>query len=277
MDLREMPQVPGPQDVGGAGANDGRGAAAGRHPWETARAEFFVRLICEHLPRDRPSTVLDVGAGDGYFARQLLAALPAGSAITCLDSGYSDELLERLSHGGDTRIELTRARPERVFDAVVMLDVMEHVIDDHGFLKSIAAQSLKPGGAVVISVPAHPSLYTQHDVDLGHHRRYTRPALAALLASAQLEVIESGGLFSSLLLARGAAKALELARGVQARPAPAGLADQIATEVGTWQGGSAITRAIHGVLAVDAAIGQKLARTGIPIPGLSVWSLSRRA
>lgn len=264
-----MPQVAGTQ---GAGA-----AAAARHPWETARAEFFVRLIREHLPSDRPSTVLDVGAGDGYFARRLLAALPAGSAITCLDSGYSDELLARLSHGGDSgRIEFTRARPERAFDAVVMLDVMEHVIDDHGFLRSIAEQSLRPGGTVIISVPAHPGLYTQHDVDLGHHRRYTRPALAALQAAAQLEVIESGGLFSSLLLARGAAKALELARGVQAKPAPAGLADQIATEVGTWQGGAAITRAIHGVLAVDAAIGQKLARTGLPIPGLSVWSLSRR-
>lgn len=273
-----MPQVAGAQGVAGAGAKGGRGLAAARHPWETARAEFFVRLICEHLPRDRPSTVLDVGAGDGYFARRLLAAMPAGSAITCLDSGYSEELLARLLHAGDSdRIAFTRARPERAFDAVVMLDVMEHVIDDHGFLRSITEQSLRPGGIVIISVPAHPGLYTQHDVDLGHHRRYTRPTLASLQAAAQLEVIESGGLFSSLLLARGAVKALELARGVQAEPAPLGLAAQIATEVGTWQRGAAITRAIHGVLAMDAALGQKLARAGIPFPGLSLWSLSRRA
>jgi 2-polyprenyl-3-methyl-5-hydroxy-6-metoxy-1,4-benzoquinol methylase len=275
MDLREMPHVAGSQDAGGEGA----AGALSRHPWETARAAFFVRLIGEHLPRDRPSAVLDVGAGDGYFARQLLAALPPGSAITCLDSGYSDELLARLALGdGDRgRIEFTRARPERAFDAVVMLDVVEHVVDDHGFLRSIAEQSLKPGGTAIISVPAHPGLYSQHDVDLGHHRRYTRQALSALHAAARLEVIESAGLFSSLLLARGAAKALELARGIRAQPAPAGLADQIATDVGSWRGGAAITRAIHGVLAVDAALGQRLARAGIPAPGLSVWALSRRA
>lgn len=271
-----MPHVAGAQDAGGEGA----AGALARHPWETARAAFFVRLIGEHLPKDRPSAVLDVGAGDGYFARRLLAALPPGSAITCLDSGYSDELLARLvpdvaSERG--AIEFTRARPERAFDAVVMLDVMEHVIDDHGFLRSVVEQSLKPGGTAVISVPAHPGLYSQHDIDLGHHRRYTRRAFAALHAAARLEVLESAGLFSSLLLARGAAKALELARGVRARPAPAGLADQIATDVGTWQGGAAITRAIHGVLAADAALGQRLARTGIATPGLSVWALSRRA
>src|SRR5688500_18345690 len=109
MDLREMPHV--------AGAEAARAADAARHPWETARADFFVRLIREHLPKDRPSAVLDVGAGDGYFARRLLAALPAGSSITCLDSGYSDDVLARLALGtGDPRIEFTRARPERKYD-----------------------------------------------------------------------------------------------------------------------------------------------------------------
>jgi 2-polyprenyl-3-methyl-5-hydroxy-6-metoxy-1,4-benzoquinol methylase len=275
MDLREMPHV--------AGAGAGAAAEAARHPWETARAEFFVRLICEHLPRDRPSAVLDVGAGDGYFARRLLAALPAGSSITCLDSGYSDEVLARLSAGraqpnGDAGgVTFTRARPERLFDAVTLLDVIEHVADDHGFLRAIAEQSVRPGGTVVISVPAHPGLYTQHDVDLGHHRRYTRRTLAQLHDHAKLAVVEAGGLFSSLLLARGAQKALELARGVRSEPAPAGLAEHIATEVGTWQAGALVTRAIHAVLSVDASLGERLARAGVVFPGLSVWSLSRRA
>lgn len=260
------------------GAEAAAAADAARHPWETARAAFFVQLIREHLPSDRPSAVLDVGAGDGYFARRLLESLPAGSSITCLDSGYSDDVLARLALAtGNARIEFTRARPERAFDAVTMLDVIEHVADDSGFLRAISEQSLKPGGTVVISVPAHPGLYTQHDVDLGHHRRYTQQTLAELQASAQLQTVERGGLFASLLLARGAQKALELARGVRSKPAPAGLAEHIATDVGSWSGGAAITRAIHGVLALDATLGQRLARGGIAFPGLSVWSLSRKA
>jgi len=261
-----------------AGTGAGEAAEAARHPWETARAEFFIRLICEHLPRHQPSAVLDVGAGDGYFARRLLAALPAGSSITCLDSGYSDDVLARLSLVGDGGgISFTRARPEQLFDAVTLLDVIEHVADDQGFLRAIAEQSVRPGGAVVISVPAHPGLYTQHDVDLGHHRRYTRRTLAQLQDSAQLQVVEAGGLFSSLLLARGAQKVLELARGVRSKPAPAGLAEHIATEVGTWQAGALVTRAIHAVLSIDATLGERLARAGVVFPGLSVWSLCRRA
>jgi len=249
---------------------------ATRHPWETARARFFVGLVTAHLPRDRPSAVLDVGAGDGYFARQLLAALPVGSSVLCLDSGYSDELLARLA-GSDAGVAFTRARPERRFDAVVLLDVIEHVVDDHGFLRTLVEQSLAPGGSVVISVPAHPQLYTQHDVDLGHCRRYTRSALQALHAAARLDVVETGGLFSSLLLARGAQKLRELVQGVRSVPAPAGLAAHVATEVGTWNKGPAITWAIDQLLSIDAALGERLARAGVAVPGLSVWSVCRRA
>jgi SAM-dependent methyltransferase len=270
MDLREMPHA-----LGGQGTS--ASTDAGRHPWETARAAFFVRLMCEHLPRDRPSAVLDVGSGDGYFARTLLTALPAGSSITCLDTGYSDELLARLTLSETPGVSFTRARPERAFDAVALLDVIEHVVDDHGFLRAIAEQSVRPGGTVVISVPAHPLLFTQHDIDLGHYRRYTRATLAALHAGARLAVEQTGGLFSSLLIARGAQKALELARGVRSQPAPLGLAAHVATDVGTWCAGALVTRAVHSVLAIDAALGERLARAHLAPPGLSLWSVCRRA
>jgi len=251
-------------------------AEAGRHPWETARAAFFAGLLAQHLPKDRPSAVLDVGAGDGYLASVMLAALPSGSSVTCLDSGYGDEVLAQLARTAPPGVTFTRARPERVFDAVTLLDVIEHVIDDHGFVRAITEQSLRPGGTALFSVPAYPLLFTQHDIDLGHYRRYTRATFAALHASAPVDVAEMGGLFSSLLAPRGAQKLLELARGVRSRPAPAGLAEHIATDVGGWSGGPAVTRMIQSVLALDAAVGERLARAGVVAPGLSLWSVSRR-
>jgi hypothetical protein len=220
--------------------------------------------------------VLDVGAGDGYLASVMLAALPPGSSVTCLDSGYGDDVLAQLARSAPAGVTFTRARPERMFDAVTLLDVIEHVIDDHGFVRAITEQSLRAGGTAIFSVPAYPLLFTQHDIDLGHHRRYTRATFAALHASASVSMLEMGGLFSSLLAPRGAQKLLELAKGVRSRPAPAGLAEHIATEVGGWSGGPALTRAIESVLSIDASLGEKLARRGVLLPGLSLWSVSRK-
>ncbi len=253
--------------------------SAARHPWEIARAAFFVRLFCKQLvsgsSASPPVHVLDVGAGDGFFARQLIAALPAGSSVRCLDSGYSDELLVQLQARAPAGLSFSRARWEQRFDAVIMLDVLEHVIDDHGFLRAIVSQSLRPGGSAILSMPAHPLLYSQHDLDLGHHRRYTQRALRELVANAGLSIEQQGGLFTSLLLARSVQKGLELARGVRSMPAPAGLAAQIATGVGDWQGGPMLSAVLCTGLSVDAAACALAARLRIPLPGLSLWAIAR--
>ncbi len=253
------------------------GGTAHRHPWELARADFFIRLACGQAAHGVALHVLDVGAGDGYLAGRLLARLPPGSSVTCLDAGYDDERLERLRAGAPAGLSFVRARPERSFDLVLLLDVLEHVVDDVGFLRAIASQSLRSGGAAIASVPAFPALFTQHDIDLGHHRRYTRSSLDALLTAAELSIVRDGSLFSSLLPVRGAQKALELMRGIRAEPAPAGLAAQIATDVGAWRGGALTTSAIASVLRADAALVGGFGRLGVELPGLSVWSLARRS
>jgi 16S rRNA G1207 methylase RsmC len=71
MDLREMPDAP-----------------FRRHPWEVARARFFAQVLSDAGWLDAPRAVLDVGAGDGFLARQLLERLPAGSRVVCFDSEY---------------------------------------------------------------------------------------------------------------------------------------------------------------------------------------------
>ncbi|MFN8559703.1 MAG: methyltransferase domain-containing protein [Dehalococcoidia bacterium] len=65
---------------------------------------------------------------------------------------------------------------ERVFDAVLALDVIEHVEDDVALLRE-ARRVLRPGGIVVLTVPALPWLWSDHDVVNHHYRRYVRSTL----------------------------------------------------------------------------------------------------
>lgn len=66
-------------------------------------------------------------------------------------------------------------------DYIVMHDVLEHIEDDRGAVERVGAL-LRPGGVAVISVPAYQWLFGQHDVQLGHYRRYTRANLTRLFA-----------------------------------------------------------------------------------------------
>jgi SAM-dependent methyltransferase len=84
------------------------------------------------------------------------------------------------------------------YDLVALLDVLEHVQDDVGALKAVAAKA-RHGGYILITVPAHPWLWSAHD-DVHHHkRRYTRRTLRRAIARAGLS-LESIGSFNMLLL-----------------------------------------------------------------------------
>jgi SAM-dependent methyltransferase len=73
------------------------------------------------------------------------------------------------------------------FDTIICLNVLEHVEDDRGSLVAIRGM-LAPGGRLVLLVPALPALYGSMDRELGHHRRYTRGALAGLLRATGFNV-----------------------------------------------------------------------------------------
>jgi SAM-dependent methyltransferase len=66
------------------------------------------------------------------------------------------------------------------FAAVLALDVIEHVADDIVLLRE-AGRVLRPGGVLLVTVPALPWLWSSHDEVNGHFRRYTLPALTAAL------------------------------------------------------------------------------------------------
>ena len=73
------------------------------------------------------------------------------------------------------------------FDAVLMLDVLEHLEDDVACARS-AASVLKPGGLMLLTVPAYQWLYGPHDTAHHHHRRYTRRQVRDVLSQAGLNI-----------------------------------------------------------------------------------------
>jgi SAM-dependent methyltransferase len=259
MDLRELPDF----------------TRVSRHPWELARARFFSGLVAR--THGGGLRVLDVGGGDGFVGRALLARLAAGSEVYCYDPSYAEAHLRRVAAGAPAALHFDRERPAGPFDLVLLLDVVEHVADDAAFLSDVVGGAVRRGGEVLVSVPAWMALYTSHDVELGHYRRYRPAELRALLARCGLAIERTGGLFHSLLLPRALAKLGERARGVRSRPALEALGAHADTAVGSWRAGAFVTGAVCAGLAVDGWLSRASARAQVAVPGLSVWALARKA
>lgn len=231
----------------------------GRHPWELARARFFRRLVADHVDVEAVRRVLDVGAGDAWFAAALHSDLPRAQPVVCWDVNYTVEDLQAGADDAGGAVTRTAIRPAGTFDLVLALDVLEHVVDDEAFLVDEILPAIGPGATAVISTPAHGWLFSEHDRVLHHVRRYAPDELIELVGR-HLDVVASGSLFSSLVAPRAVGV---LAERLGHRPGTAG--------VGSWQRGPLVTKAITSVLDADAAVGRRLARSGRRLPGLSVW------
>lgn len=155
-----------------------------RHWWFVARREIVLEVIERlALPKSR---LLDVGCGTGFFLEGLRTLyITAGvdpSPIAL--SICANRNLGEVKSGSAT--DLSAFDGQR-FDLVTLLDVIEHVDDDVAALEA-ARGVLKPGGHVVVTVPAFEFLWTAHD-DLNHHRRrYTKQRLRSALEASGFRV-----------------------------------------------------------------------------------------
>jgi len=243
-----------------------RGSATARHPWEIERFRAYRNVLRDHGAL-RARRVLDVGAGDGWFSESLLAELPDVEQIVCWDINYNE--LELATD--DPRLERTTVAPAPGFDLVLVLDVLEHIDDPVTFIDESLRPLAAPGTAVLVGVPAHPLLFSDHDRALGHFRRY-RPRDVLAQVGGWIDVVEHGPLFATLVAPRAASVAVERIRSRAGADAAPDTGDH---GVGAWQGGPVLTRTISGVLAADAAATRRLGRVGRRLPGLSHWAFGR--
>ncbi len=237
-----------------------------RHPWEVARFNFYLDLLRQSGVLDTQRW-LDVGSGDAWFARSLRERLSSTASITCWDSFYTSEDLEMLDER-TPNVYLTAERPELRFEGVLMLDVVEHVADDLGFVSDIVRDVLLDEGWVLVSVPAYQFLYTDHDRRLKHYRRYSPRRMRDVLSASGLDIVSEGGVFHTLLVPRFVQAVAERFRHSQGSE----------LGIGGWRQGSALTRVVTLLLSMECRLSLLLSRQHrIIVPGLSYWALCRKS
>lgn len=133
--------------------------------------------------------VLEVGAGHGTFTE----IMAPGRQVTATDASTRCEqlLAERFGDRHDVIVKNYDAQDpsdQGGFDSVVLINVLEHLDDDAEVVRRLG-DALRPGGHLVVFVPAFQGLYGEFDRSIGHRRRYTRSGLTSLMHSAGLEPV----------------------------------------------------------------------------------------
>ncbi|HEY4726936.1 MAG TPA: methyltransferase, partial [Actinomycetes bacterium] len=157
---------------------------------------FFNWVLDEFHPYLRGS-VLEVGAGTGTITRRLVQRYPE-LRVTALEP--AENVVGDLESFATVTPQVTVLRQTLAaagslarggFDAVLYLNVLEHIEDDAGELRR-AAEALRPGGALLVFGPALSWLYGELDYKAGHYRRYSVDGLRGLAEAAGFEVRKAG-------------------------------------------------------------------------------------
>lgn len=167
-------------------------AGEGTHPIDVASRRRARAALKRYVHTSSSSTVLlEAGCSSGFLLQELIRDWPDSLVIgSDYLPGPLQALADRLPTLPLLRFDLVRCPlPTASVDAVVLLNVLEH-IEDHVSAVEQVARVLRPGGVAVFEVPAGPALYDIYDRYLQHWRRYRLADLTHLVRSAGLTVVE---------------------------------------------------------------------------------------
>ena len=157
-----------------------------QHWWFTARRRILSAVIRRVARPPANARILELGCGTGHNLDMLGAFGPVEASE--LDDHAREMASKRLGRPVE-KVALPDLSkfPASSYDMIALLDVLEHVPDDKGSLAAIFTR-LKPGGALLLTVPANPWMWSAHDVAHHHHRRYRKAEIAALAREAGFEI-----------------------------------------------------------------------------------------
>jgi SAM-dependent methyltransferase len=166
------------------------------HHWWYRGRRRIIRAELDRLPLPATATVLDAGCGSGRTMQELVeygevhgVELDPEAAEVARSRGHGEVQIGRLEElpWGDGS-----------FDLIACLDVIEHTEDDRVTLRELR-RVCKPGGRLLLTVPAYQALWSLHDEANHHFRRYSRPTLRAAAVESGWRV-ERMTSFNSVLL-----------------------------------------------------------------------------
>jgi SAM-dependent methyltransferase len=163
-----------------------------------SEADFFNKWMYEIIAPLCKGEILEIGSGIGNISSFFLTD---GHSMTLSDirPNYFNYLHQKFKSYGnlndililnlvDELFEEKFKNYKGRFDSVFALNVVEHIEDDSRALKNCRFM-LKPGGSLVILVPAYQSIYSELDKNLGHYRRYTLTKVQELFIQNGFEII----------------------------------------------------------------------------------------
>lgn len=166
------------------------------HWWFVARRRIIDALIEQHVRLPSNARILEAGCGTGGN----LALLASHGALSAFEYDPEARAIAKRKSGLEI---VPGALPGEVafadesFDMVALLDVLEHLDEDAASLATLR-RKLASGGKLLLTVPAAPWLWSAHDVQHHHKRRYTKAQLRALLGEIGFADVKIG-YFNSLL------------------------------------------------------------------------------
>ena len=215
--------------------------------WHRARSGLLEAALGEYL--GDPELLLDVGSADGPSVGWMGAR-----------TRIAMDLDPRGLQPGSGVCGSALALPFRdaTFDVVGAFDVIEHCEPEHVAVAELA-RVLVPGGRLLASVPAYQWAWSNHDVQAGHHRRYTRERLVAAVEAAGLSVLRCTYGFAGTFPMFAAERGVRRLR----RTPPASRVPQVSP---------AVDRVLTGICAREARV---LAHRDLPF-GSSVFLAARK-
>lgn len=226
------------------------------HWWFLGRRAALQGLIARKAAPPDWGRVLDAGCGSGgnmamlgRFGAVEGVEYDADARLIASERGVGPVKAGALPDGLDV--------PDDTFDLIGLFDVLEHVEQDVASLQALGTK-LTQDGRLVVSVPALPWLWSDHDVAHHHFRRYTKATLKRAIADAGL-TLDGCGYFNTLLfpvalLQRGVQKLTGLGAGAAAQPA------------------GPVNAALAAIFGAERHL---VGRVPLPI-GLSLWAIARK-
>jgi SAM-dependent methyltransferase len=158
------------------------------HFWFRWRLAATLRLAQDvGIPIREPLRCLEIGSGAGTLRDQLEAA--TDWIVDISDLNQEALRLARPGRGRTLYYDVCEESLGAPYDVALAFDVIEHLASVRPFLSS-AARHVRPGGHLLLNVPALQWLYSAYDEHVGHLRRYDRQSLAREIEGLGLDLLE---------------------------------------------------------------------------------------